>query len=417
MAPMTLTRVPLSWVVAIVLTLVSAGLFFFFYLENESEYTDSMAAVDIPILTEKRWNVPLEVPSEPKLKMEITPLLISETSVAEPSNESEDVPEKEEIPLINELKKKTIDDALEFSPEADKQKKQLSIKNTSTRYEACLEKTKTGLLLPRKAQNGLRPFDVYQSNIMPTHDSTYLTIVISELGLEASLVDQILEDFPKTISCAFLPLGELIQNQHDSLRQKDYETLLMIPMEPMDYPLSDPGPHTLLTNQRAMSNQINLHQILSSLTGYMGVMPYMGSRFGRVKGDFIPILKEIDERGLAYFEPRFMRSETSKWKPNNLPYLKGEFDILRGQSVKNIKAILKTIGYVLGKKKNAVVLTVQADAVSLRVIKKWMETELPKSVILVPLSVQIMEQKCVHYEEELYGDTKPSKKEKSHGAD
>jgi len=140
-----------------------------------------------------------------------------------------------------------------------------------------------------------------------------------------------------------------------------------------------------------------LYKVLSDFTGYMGVMSHMGSPLARSKDDFMPILKEFEGRGLAYFEPRFMRSETLKWKADDMPYFKGQFDVLRGQSVESIKAILKTVSYVLGKK-NAVVITVQADAVSLDTVEKWVSTELPKSVTIVPLSVQIEAQDGVHHE-------------------
>tara|TARA_R110002095_G_scaffold207492_1_gene192521 strand:- start:2256 stop:3446 length:1191 start_codon:yes stop_codon:yes gene_type:complete len=249
----------------------------------------------------------------------------------------------------------------------------------------CLEEKGEGVFLPIKSSEGLRPFDAYQSEGIPPGKKTALTLVISELGANPKLFEQVKSSFPKEVACAFLANRELSQKLNNKARELGYETLLMLPMEPMTYPNSDPGPSTLLTNLPKAENLKRFEKSLGQFTGYIGVTPYMGSRFARVKRDFHPILTEVQRRGLLYFEPRLIRSKAFEIKPEKMLWAKAQYDIERGMSSAKIREILGRVGATLSKKKS-VILTVQADGVSLKKIKKWLSSILKKDVVLTPLS-------------------------------
>lgn len=252
----------------------------------------------------------------------------------------------------------------------------------------CLEKKEEGVFLPIKSPQGLRPFDAYQSDFNPNLSKTPLTLVISELGANPKIFEQVKSSCPRQVACAFLPDRSLSQSLNNKARELGYETLLMLPMEPMAYPKSDPGPRTLLTNLPKAENLKRFEESLGQFTGYIGVTPYMGNRFARVKRDFEPLLKEVERRGLAYFEPRLIRSKALQIKPEKMLWTKSQYDIERGLSVTKIRDILKRAEKVLAKKQ-PVIMTIQADAVSLKEIKKWLPSILKKEVILTPLSSMI----------------------------
>ena len=61
--------------------------------------------------------------------------------------------------------------------------------------------------------------------------------------------------------------------------QLGHEVLLEVPMEPFDFPDSDPGPHTLRAGEDEDANIERLNWALSRFTGYAGVTNLLGQRF------------------------------------------------------------------------------------------------------------------------------------------
>ena len=260
-------------------------------------------------------------------------------------------------------------------------------KDPTTPYynSTCLEKRADGMLLPVESPEGLRPFDVYQETYTLDPAKTSLTLIVSELGGDKPLFEQLKTSFPREVVCAFLASRRLSGELNKEARELGHETLLMLPMEPMNYPKSDPGPKALLTNLKVQENQKRLEIHLSQFTGYLAVTPYMGNRFSRVKRDFQPILKEVKRRGLGYFEPRLVRSKARQWKSDDLSYAKGHYDIVRGTSVAKIRKILAKVKAELAQK-HSLILTVQADKISLREVQQWLPKVLSDTVVLAPLS-------------------------------
>ncbi|MGC2051697.1 MAG: divergent polysaccharide deacetylase family protein, partial [Methylovirgula sp.] len=75
-----------------------------------------------------------------------------------------------------------------------------------------------------------------------------------------------------------------------------------LPMEPIDYPQTNPGPHTLLSTASSVENTDNLHWLLSRFTGYTGVANFLGAKLTADPAAFAPILREIADRGLLYLD-------------------------------------------------------------------------------------------------------------------
>jgi Uncharacterized protein conserved in bacteria len=80
--------------------------------------------------------------------------------------------------------------------------------------------------------------------------------------------------------------------------------LLSLPMEPLDYPRSDPGPNSLLTT---LPNGDNLSRFFVSLragSGYVGVTSLTGSRFGTDAAKVQAMMSEVRARGLLVLDTR-----------------------------------------------------------------------------------------------------------------
>ena len=388
-----LPKISTSWALSIVAAcLVFGGVWLIFLMPPEPVNKATVAVLDLSQASplqdpevpqtrpeedapERSENVPPVVeqpPLEEKIITHQEPLVLPERmSIADLTQEKESA-----LPVI-----KRVLNPLSQGAEGAKK----TLKTTPYYNGACVENRGEGRALPIQSPEGLKPFDVYQGDSLPDPTKTQLTLVISELGANLALFEQVKASFPKEVVCGFLAIRALSQKMNNEARELGHETLLMLPLEPMNYPQSDPGPWALLTNLTGSDNQKRLERHLSQFTGYIGVTPYMGNRFSRVKKDFQPILKEIKRRGLSYFEPRLVRSKAVQWKPAEMLYAKGNYDIVRGSSVQKIAEILARVKEDL-ENKRSVILTVQADRVSLQEVHKWLPKILDEDTVLVPLS-------------------------------
>jgi hypothetical protein len=78
--------------------------------------------------------------------------------------------------------------------------------------------------------------------------------------------------------------------------------LLEVPMEPYDFPDSDPGPHTLRAAAGEDTNIDRLSWSLSRVTGYVGITNLLGSRFITDADALEPVMTDLARRGLMFFD-------------------------------------------------------------------------------------------------------------------
>lgn len=170
--------------------------------------------------------------------------------------------------------------------------------------EAVTEETEQGPL-PQIAANGRKPFDVY-SQVTPLAVSTSgrpkITLVLGGMGLNAKLTQKAIKELPGDVTFGFAPYGEELQPLVNRARERGHEVLLQLPMEPLGYPGSNPGPHTLLSDAEPDANIESLRWLMSRFAGYSGITNYMGARLLTAEAALKPVLREVKDRGLVYFE-------------------------------------------------------------------------------------------------------------------
>lgn len=160
--------------------------------------------------------------------------------------------------------------------------------------------------LPRISEDGARPWQVYSRPFNMADKRPRIAIVITDLGMSRAITDQAIAQTPPTVTLSFNAQGATIGAWGTRARQDGHEILLQVPVEPFDYPRSDPGPGTLLTN---LSNSENLTRLLKTLrrgTGYVGVTTTFGSRFTSDPTQFDLVLQELRARGLMVLDSRIV---------------------------------------------------------------------------------------------------------------
>lgn len=165
---------------------------------------------------------------------------------------------------------------------------------------AVLEKTPQGYL-PRIADSGLTPMQAYAAPVA-SGNRPKIAIVIGGLGISARDTQAAINTLPPAVTLAFVPYFADVQNWVTLARQKGHEVLMQVPMEPYDFPDSDPGQYTLRVSAGEDANTRRLSWSLTRFTGYVGVTNMLGGRFLSESGPLEPMMTFLMRRGLLFYD-------------------------------------------------------------------------------------------------------------------
>jgi polysaccharide deacetylase 2 family uncharacterized protein YibQ len=164
---------------------------------------------------------------------------------------------------------------------------------------ALIENTAQGPL-PRIADDGRKPMTAYAAPA--ASGKLKIAIVMGGLGLSARATQGALDGLPAAITLGFLPYAGDVAHWVGLARARGHEVLLQVPMEPFDFPESDPGPHTLRAGQDEDANRQRLTWALTRFTGYAGVTNLLGQRFLSDADALAPTLTYLARRGLYFYD-------------------------------------------------------------------------------------------------------------------
>jgi len=168
---------------------------------------------------------------------------------------------------------------------------------------ALIETTTQGPL-PRIADDGRTPMAAYEPAIPAAalKDKKMIAIVITGLGISARATQAALDGLPPGVTLAFAPYAGDVQRWVAEARRRGHEVLLEVPMEPYDFPDSDPGPHTLRPMLNEEGNIQRLTWALTRFTGYAGITNLLGGRFLANAEAAAPVMTFLARRGLLFYD-------------------------------------------------------------------------------------------------------------------
>ncbi len=248
-------------------------------------------------------------------------------------------------------------------------------------------------LLPKVAQDGARPADVFARPVKPVAgkaNAPRVAIVVGGLGIGAAATGEAIRKLPGPVTLAFGPYGGDLERQVARARESEHEVILQVPMEPFDYPDNDPGPRTLLTTLDAAQNIDRLQWQMSRFQGYVGITNVMGARFTASESALAPVLRETAKRGLLYLDdgssPRSLASQIAG--ANNLAFAKADVildSVPTGADIDRALARLEA----LARERGVAVGMASALPVSIEHIVKWAKAAQGRGVELVPITAAL----------------------------
>lgn len=248
-----------------------------------------------------------------------------------------------------------------------------------------VERTRHGAL-PRVGPDGARALNVYRRKPAAAAVSARrVAIVVGGLGIGQAASIEAIDKLPPAVTLAFAPYGQDLDRLSARAREAGHEIVLQVPMEPFDYPDSDPGPHTLTAAARPSDNMDHLHWAMGRFTGYVGLMNYMGAKLTADERALAPILREAGARGLGVFDD----GSSSR---SLVAALGGETPTARAEIVLDAAPRADLIDKALGRLEagatsgKVAVASASALPVTLERIARWAAGLEARGFVLVPVS-------------------------------
>lgn len=241
--------------------------------------------------------------------------------------------------------------------------------------------------LPVIAPDGRRAWQVYARPFEGSGERPRIAIMLAGLGLSQSATKAAIQQLPGSVTLGFAPYARGLEAWMNEARAAGHEVFLELPMEPFDYPDSDPGPHTLLTTLDHSENIDRLDWLLSRTAGYVGVTNFMGDKFTSSPESLGPILEALRDRGLMFLDARTSRASvagdlaTQIELPRalNNRFLDNEASrVAIDARLLELEEIAKTVGYAVG--------IGFPYPVTLERIARWSATLDEKGITLAPMS-------------------------------
>jgi hypothetical protein len=140
-----------------------------------------------------------------------------------------------------------------------------------------------------------------------------VAIIIDDLGYDRHLAEKLIQ-LKAPLTLAILPFSPHRETISRLAEAHQLETLLHLPMEPMEYPDINPGPGALLAGMSADDLLRTLEANLDALPGIKGVNNHMGSRLTAQSEAMYQVFSVLKKRGLFFVDSR--TTETSICRPS-----------------------------------------------------------------------------------------------------
>ena len=253
---------------------------------------------------------------------------------------------------------------------------------------ALIEESPSGPL-PKVGADGRTPWRVYSRPHNALETRPQIAVVVTEVGVSNSTTEEAIR-LPGPVTLAFAPYARDLSNQIEQARSAGHEVLLTLPMEPRDFPRSDPGPYALMTTLDSAANLERLNWILSRAVGYVGLANYQGSAFAADERGLRPIMTAIADRGLLYFDTREDPASAAPRVAEIAGAPAASADLIADTELTRA-AILRKLNEaeVVAKAQGTAIVLIRPYPMAMSRVESWAAELGEKGIVLAPLSAVI----------------------------
>ena len=140
-----------------------------------------------------------------------------------------------------------------------------------------------------------------------------VALIIGGLGLNPAVTKAAIQQLPPEVTLSFAPYATSLQDWINQARAQGHEVLIEVPMQPVNYPDTDPGPQTLMAHARTDDLIAKLNWSLSRASGYFGVINYQGSAFLKDRPGVAIFAGVLKARGISFIDDGTGRDVGGAW--------------------------------------------------------------------------------------------------------
>jgi polysaccharide deacetylase 2 family uncharacterized protein YibQ len=238
-------------------------------------------------------------------------------------------------------------------------------------------------LIPAAARDGTLAWKYYARPFTGTRP--IIAIIFTDMGLSRPLTEEALS-LPHPVDFSFSPYAGDSKKWAQKARAQGFEALIDLPLEPTNYPLSDPGPNGLLTELPSVEIEARLHWLLSRFSGFVGTLSFH-EKMTVNNGAIRPVLNELTTRGLLFVYEKTPENATLA------PFIKEHsFRALGADMVIDEEITRAAIDHQLqslvdiARKQGYAIGIAHAYPPTIEAVTEWKDTLAAQGVELAPLS-------------------------------
>jgi polysaccharide deacetylase 2 family uncharacterized protein YibQ len=212
-----------------------------------------------------------------------------------------------------------------------------------------------------------------------------VAIIIDDLGYDRKIAEKF-SQLDIVITFSILPHSPHQSKIARLAQSKGIDTMLHLPMEPIEWPNVNPGPGTLLTSMTADELIGQLEKNLDAVPNIKGVNNHMGSRMTAESSQMYQIFTILKKKGLFFIDSR--TTNASLCKPSarlfQIPFAQRDVFLDHLQEPDFIRKQIKELIKIARRHGHAVGIG-HAHAVTYRILRDMLP-DLKNEVQLVPAS-------------------------------
>jgi polysaccharide deacetylase 2 family uncharacterized protein YibQ len=212
-----------------------------------------------------------------------------------------------------------------------------------------------------------------------------VAIIIDDLGYDKKIAENF-SSLHANFTFSILPHSPFQDSIARLSKDKGLETMLHLPMEPIEYPNVDPGPGTLLTSMTPDQLIRQLKDNLKAVPHAKGVNNHMGSKMTAESSQMYQIFSILKKRGLYFVDSR--TSPKTLCKPSarllQIPFAQRDVFLDHRQEARFIRKQVKELIRIAQRNGYAVGIG-HPHSTTYEVLREMLP-ELQKEVQLVPAS-------------------------------
>jgi polysaccharide deacetylase 2 family uncharacterized protein YibQ len=140
-----------------------------------------------------------------------------------------------------------------------------------------------------------------ETTFKPNLELPKIAIVIDDLGYDRHIAQEFI-DLQAPLTLSFLPQAPHAKEMALLARKRGKGTLLHLPMEPLDYPRTNPGPGALLLSMSVNEILQIIDNDFNEFSFVQGANNHMGSRFTENREKMAVVLEFLKKRNLFFLD-------------------------------------------------------------------------------------------------------------------